>query len=86
VVLKSTHHGPTTLALSPLVVDEIRLIGSRCGRFDRAIALLKTGAVDVDDLVSAVFRIEDGVAAFGRAEDPGSMKVLMRIAEETETV
>ncbi len=77
LVLKSTFHGGVTIDLSRLVVDEISLIGSRCGRFDQALALLATGAVDPQPLISAQFPLEQGVEAMAAAAGPGVMKVLL---------
>lgn len=77
LVLKSTFHGGVTIDLSRLVVDEISLIGSRCGRFDRALALLASGAVDPEPLISGQFPLVDGVAALAEAGKRGVMKVLL---------
>lgn len=74
VVLKSTFHGEMALAWWPMVVNEVTLVGSRCGPFQRAIDLLGTGAVKVAPLVSAVMRLEDHRSAFHAAKS--SMKVL----------
>ena len=66
IVMKSTFHGETHLALAPMVVDEITLVGSRCGPFAAAIDLLATGAVNVGPLIDAVYpldRFADGFAA-----------------------
>src|SRR6185312_7594092 len=52
VILKSTIHGEVPIDTAPVIVDEITLIGSRCGRFEPAIELLKSGAVDVMPLIS----------------------------------
>ena len=75
IVLKSTFHGETTVALSPLVVDEVSVIGSRCGPFARAIELLDTGQVDVKPMVAGVYPLEEFGAAFDRAR--GGMKVIL---------
>jgi threonine dehydrogenase-like Zn-dependent dehydrogenase len=78
LVLKSTFHGATEIDAAPLVVNEISVIGSRCGRFAPALALLKTGMVDVDSLISEEFALADGVRAMERAAEPGVMKILLR--------
>ena len=78
LVLKSTFHGPVTIDTSRLVVDEITLLGSRCGRFDQALALLARRAVEVDSLIAARFPLRDGVAALAEAARPGVMKVLLQ--------
>ncbi|MEK6333967.1 MAG: alcohol dehydrogenase catalytic domain-containing protein [Acidobacteriota bacterium] len=78
LVLKSTFHGVTEIAAAPLVVNEISVIGSRCGRFAPALELLKTGAVNVDSLISEEFPLSDGVLAMERAAQAGVVKVLLR--------
>ncbi|HXG67984.1 MAG TPA: alcohol dehydrogenase catalytic domain-containing protein [Blastocatellia bacterium] len=77
VVLKSTHHSPTTLEMSQVVVNEITILGSRCGRFRPAIELLESKRVNVQPLISARFPLEEGLQAFERAAAPGSLKVLL---------
>jgi threonine dehydrogenase-like Zn-dependent dehydrogenase len=61
-----------------IVVDEISVVGSRCGRFEPALRLLKTNAVDVESLISEERPLADGVHAIGRAAEPGVLKVLLR--------
>src|SRR5256885_11643948 len=78
LVLKSTFHAVTELNAAPIVVDEISIVGSRCGRFAPALELLRRGAVEVDSLVHAEFPLADGVRAFERAAEPGVLKVLLR--------
>src|SRR6185369_7735627 len=63
IVLKSTHHGKTAADLSAVVVNELRIIGSRCGRFLPALDLLARRAVDVRPLISQEYAIEEGLAA-----------------------
>jgi threonine dehydrogenase-like Zn-dependent dehydrogenase len=77
LVLKSTFHGATPVDAARVVVDEIRVVGSRCGRFAPALDLLARGAVDVASLVSEVRPLGDGVDAMARAAAPGVMKVLL---------
>jgi threonine dehydrogenase-like Zn-dependent dehydrogenase len=77
VVLKSTYRGEATLAFSPIVVDEISLVGSRCGPFEPAMALLSQGRIEVASLVDARYPLVDAVAAFEHAARPGVMKVLV---------
>jgi len=78
LVLKSTFHGRTELDSAPVVVDEISIVGSRCGRFRPALELLERGAVDVDSLVHEVFPLSEGVRALERAAAPGVLKVLLK--------
>lgn len=78
LVLKSTVHSPSTLQLSRIVVNEISLIGSRCGDFDLALAFLKNKWVDVLPLIDRVYKLGDFKEAFDHARRPGSRKVLIR--------
>src|SRR5437764_667576 len=71
LVLKSTFHAVTELNAAPVVVDEISIVGSRCGRFAPALELLSRGAVDVDGLVHEEFPLAEGVRALERAAEPG---------------
>lgn len=61
-----------------LVVNEITILGSRCGRFQPALDLLKKGAIDIDSLISEEYPLSRGVYAMGRAEKKGVMKVFLR--------
>lgn len=78
LVLKSTFHGKTELDAARIVVDEISIIGSRCGRFAPALELLKKGAIDVDSLISEEYPLAKGVHAMRRAAIRGVMKVMLR--------
>jgi threonine dehydrogenase-like Zn-dependent dehydrogenase len=77
IVLKSTYRGSVALDLSPLVVDEVTLVGSRCGPFAPALELLSSGRIDVRPLIHARYGLADGVAAFDDAARPGVLKVLI---------
>jgi threonine dehydrogenase-like Zn-dependent dehydrogenase len=78
LVLKSTFHDTTEIDASRVVVDEISIVGSRCGRFSPAIDLMKKGALDVDSLISEEYPLADGVYAMNRAGTTGILKVLLR--------
>jgi len=78
LVLKSTFHGAAEMDAARIVVDEISVVGSRCGRFGPALELLKTGVVDVESLISEEFRLTEGLRAMERAAEPGVLKVLLR--------
>lgn len=78
LVLKSTFHGATEIDAARIVVDEISVVGSRCGRFPPALELLKSKAVDVENLISDEFQLIDGFDAMRRAGEPGVLKVLLR--------
>ncbi len=77
LVLKSTYAGETRINLSSIVVDEIAVLGSRCGPFTKALDLLSRGAVEVQPLIHARYALRDGPAAFEHAARPGVMKVLL---------
>jgi len=79
LVLKSTYHGDLSVDMSALVVDEITLVGSRCGPFAPALRLLESGLVDPTPLISARYALADGEAAFMRAVGPGVLKVLLKL-------
>jgi threonine dehydrogenase-like Zn-dependent dehydrogenase len=79
VVLKSTHHSSSLLDTSLIVVNEIRVIGSRCGRLQHAIDFLARHNIDLSDLVSERFPLEKGLRAFDAAAAPGTMKVILHI-------
>ncbi|MCX8066661.1 MAG: alcohol dehydrogenase catalytic domain-containing protein [Anaerolineae bacterium] len=79
LVLKSTYHGRVEADLTGLVVDEITLVGSRCGPFPPALRLLQRGLVDVQSLVSEIYPLSRGLEAFARAAQPGVLKVLLRV-------
>lgn len=78
LVLKSTYHGSIAADLSSIVVDEVQLVGSRCGPFAPALRLLAQGLVDVAPLVEAVYPLEKAVAALEHAGRRGALKVLVR--------
>jgi threonine dehydrogenase-like Zn-dependent dehydrogenase len=78
LVLKSTFHDITKMEAAKIVVDEITIVGSRCGRFKPAIDLVVKGSVDVESLISEEHRLADGVYAMQRAGEQGVMKVLLR--------
>lgn len=78
LVLKSTFHGPADVETWPIVVKELTVIGSRCGPFPRALALLRSGRVDLRPLISRVFSLKDALKAIRYAQQPGVMKVLLR--------
>src|SRR5271154_5608579 len=77
VVMKSTVHGMVSIDSAPVIVKEITLIGSRCGRFEPALRLLKSRKVRVDAMISEVLPLKDAPRAFRAAAKPGVMKVLL---------
>ena len=77
LILKSTFHGDSRWNASRVVVDEITIRGSRCGRFEPALKLLSDGIVEVEDLVTVEFGLGDGIEAMQRASQSGVLKVLL---------
>jgi threonine dehydrogenase-like Zn-dependent dehydrogenase len=77
IVLKSTYAGAVSIDLSGVVVDEITLLGSRCGPFAPALDLLARDDVDVRPLIHGRYPLEGGVEAFAHAARPGVLKVLV---------
>jgi len=78
LVLKSTYKGDTDVNLSSIVVDEINIIGSRCGPFAPALRLLESKQVDPTILIDAEFSLDDGLKAFEHAAETGVLKVLVK--------
>ncbi len=77
LVLKTTTHDLGQASPVPWVIDEITIVGSRCGPFGPALRLLASGAVDPTPLISARFALDDGVAALERAGERDAVKVLL---------
>jgi threonine dehydrogenase-like Zn-dependent dehydrogenase len=77
LVLKSTFHGATPIDASRIVVDEISVVGSRCGRFAPALRALASGTLDLDGLISEVLPLDRAEDAMRRATAPGVLKVLL---------
>lgn len=80
LVLKSTYHGALSFDASPLVIDEITVVGSRCGPFQPAIASLASGDLPAESLVDAIFSLAEASAAFEQAAAKNTLKVQLRIA------
>jgi alcohol dehydrogenase len=78
VIMKSTVHGLVKIDTAPAIVNEITLIGSRCGRFEPAIRLLASGRVKVGRLISDEFPLSRAPEAFKMAATRGVLKVLLR--------
>src|SRR5712671_899357 len=78
LVLKSTFHGAAPVETWPMVVKEITVVGSRCGRFEKAIALLRSGKVDPRPLIARTFPLQEASAAIMFAQKSGVMKVLLK--------
>jgi threonine dehydrogenase-like Zn-dependent dehydrogenase len=78
MILKSTYHDQVRLDLSSLVVDEIQVVGSRCGPFPPALRLLAREWVDVSPLIEAEYPLDEALIAFEHAARRGALKVLVR--------
>jgi 2-desacetyl-2-hydroxyethyl bacteriochlorophyllide A dehydrogenase len=78
IILKSTVHGLVTADTAPVIVNEVTLVGSRCGRFEPAIRLLASGRVDVTPMISAEHPLNRAPEAFKNAATKGVLKVLLR--------
>ena len=78
IFLKSTVHGPVQLDTATVVVNEITIVGSRCGRFEPALALLKSQKINVAGMISETMPLADGKHAFALAAKPGVLKVLVK--------
>jgi len=80
LVLKSTIAGNHQTSLAPVVINEINVIGSRCGPFSDALAALAVKQIAVTPLIEKVYSLDDGVAAMTHAARPGARKILLRPA------
>jgi alcohol dehydrogenase len=77
IILKSTVHGAIPLDTAPVIVNEITLAGSRCGRFEPALELLQLGVIDVSSMISERLPLASAPEAFDRAARRGALKVLL---------
>ncbi len=77
IILKSTVHGLVAVDTAPVIVNEITLVGSRCGRFEASLPLLERGAVPVEKLIAERFALSEAPRAFARAGEKGVLKVLL---------
>ena len=78
MVLKSTVAASKEFNLAPIVIDEITVLGSRCGQFPAALRLLKSGKVDFSPLISATYNIDDAIEAFEKNKEKETLKVLLK--------
>jgi alcohol dehydrogenase len=77
LVLKSTVHGAVAVDTAPLIVNEITLLGSRCGRFEVSLPLLQHQIIPVETMIQARFPLSEAPRAFARAAERGTLKVLL---------
>lgn len=80
IVLKSTYHGDLDVNAAPIVINEISIIGSRCGPFEAAIRILERGLVEVESLIDDVYPFDQALQAFERAERKDTLKILLRFS------
>ena len=80
LIAKSTVYGAVPVDMAAIIVNEITIVGSRCGLFEPAIELLTSGRVRVDEMISDHFELADAAGAFDRAAQNGVLKVLLRAA------
>lgn len=86
IVLKTTCAAATELNLAPIVIDEITVVGSRCGPFQTAIDALRTKRVEVAPLIQDVYRLTDAAAALDAASQPGGMTILLAVDEALPSI
>ncbi len=79
LVLKSTVATGKELNLAPIVIDEITVLGSRCGQFPPALRLLESGKIDLTPLISATYEIDNAIEAFEKNKEKDTLKVLLKI-------
>jgi threonine dehydrogenase-like Zn-dependent dehydrogenase len=77
IFMKSTIHGTTPIDAAPVIVNEITLVGSRCGRFEPAIELLQSGKVNVKGMISDILPLSSAPRGFARAAERGVLKILL---------
>jgi alcohol dehydrogenase len=77
VILKSTVHGMVAVDTAPIIVNELTLVGSRCGRFEAALPLLAHPLVRLEEMIADRFALAEAPQAFARAAEGGVLKVLL---------
>jgi threonine dehydrogenase-like Zn-dependent dehydrogenase len=77
VVLKSTYAGVPQADLTRIVVNEIRVVGNRCGPFEVALRLLERNLIDVRPMIDACYPLAEAVKAFAHAAQPGALKIVL---------
>ncbi|MBE7709688.1 MAG: alcohol dehydrogenase [Cyanobacteria bacterium SIG32] len=78
LVLKSTVAASKEFNLAPIVIDEITVLGSRCGQFGPALRLLEGNKVDLKPLISATYNVDDAIEAFEKNKEKDTLKVLLK--------
>lgn len=78
LVLKSTIAASKEFNLAPIVIDEITVLGSRCGQFPPALRMLERGAIDFKPLISATYSVDNAIEAFEKNKEKNTLKVLIK--------
>ena len=78
LVLKSTIAASKEFNLAPIVIDEITVLGSRCGQFPPALRMLERGAIDFKPLISATYSVDNAIEAFEKNKEKDTLKVLIK--------
>ena len=76
--MKSTVAASKEFNLAPIVIDEITVLGSRCGQFPAALRMLKSEKIDFSPLISANYSIDDAIEAFEKNKEKETLKVLLQ--------
>jgi len=79
IVLKSTYRGLPGIDMTRVAIDEIRVVGSRCGSFEAALRALSANLIDTKSLIEARYPLKDGLQAMQHAAQPGALKVLLEV-------
>ena len=78
LVLKSTVAGSKEINLAPVVINEITVLGSRCGQFKPALRLLENNKIDFKPLISGIYNVNDAIEAFEKNKEKDSLKILLK--------
>lgn len=78
LVLKSTVAASKEFNLAPIVIDEIRVQGSRCGQFAPALRLLASGKIDFSPMISGIYHVDNAIEAFEKNKEDGTLKILLK--------
>lgn len=78
LVLKSTVAGSKEFNLAPIVINEITVLGSRCGQFKPALRLLENNRIDFKSFISGIYSVDDAIEAFEKNKDKDTLKVLIK--------
>jgi threonine dehydrogenase-like Zn-dependent dehydrogenase len=77
IALKSTYFGLSAIDLTRATVDEITIVGSRCGPFAAALRMIAQGQIDLESMIEARYKLDEAIPAFEHAARQGALKVLL---------